>query len=242
MISSWPADTPGDTVEATLLGVGLWPRDVGAECTTLSGRPHSRLPWPNCCISEPDLPSCSTSPTDHLDLAAIEWLERISRSISRGRRHHQPRPLPSRSPCNPDRLAHPITAQELSRQLLGVRRAAGITGADAAARVRSQRKRHRKAAGIHPPIRRRPAQQGSQGPRKKARSAAEKRPGDQARRRGQQRRLTWLAEHRPTGRRPGAPVANLPSRIGRSNSGTEIIPGQSIAASSVRIIGPNGSG
>ena len=62
-------------LEATLLGIGLdratWEQNV----TTLSGGQRSRLALVKLLISEPDV-MLLDEPTKHLDLAAIEWLEK----------------------------------------------------------------------------------------------------------------------------------------------------------------------
>ncbi len=62
-------------LEATLLGVGLARETWEQSVATLSGGQRSRLALAKLLISEPDLLLLDES-TNHLDLAAIEWLEK----------------------------------------------------------------------------------------------------------------------------------------------------------------------
>ena len=120
----------------------------------------------------------------------------IPARLQRRGRAHQPRPLPARPPGHAHRLAHrsassraiPATTPRSSqqRELQELTPAAGVRGAAGG---------HREAEGVHPPIRRRPAQQGSQGPREAAQPPAHQRPGD---RRPSTRRRRSTSRSTPT--------------------------------------------
>ena len=107
---------------------------------------------------------------------------KIPARLQRRRGPHQPRPLPARSPGDAHRLAHRLPhLQSYPGNYSAFVAAARAPGTHPAARLRAAAGGHRKAEGIHPPIRRRPAQQGSQGPREAAQSTAQERCDDRRR-------------------------------------------------------------
>ena len=83
--------------------------------------------------------SCSTEPTNHLDLPAIAWLEAWLSTLPRWRCDREPRPAPSRQGHNPDARAGPGQSLRSRRGLRGIDLASKAERAERAASAEAVR-------------------------------------------------------------------------------------------------------